>query len=144
MVFGLPYGLLVTPPPEQGFNWTAGGRAPVAVSLEGTRPGEDGSESGSGSKDRWARFGYQDTAGPAGDADHGRMLLARRVHGTAVHSTAGLGNLLVSVAVSSTHVGFNPLRIEPTYMVLGQAAGTAAALAIEGSTGVHDIDMTAL
>lgn len=46
------------------------------------------------------------------------------------------GNLLVPCAVSSSHVGFCALRLEPTWMVLGQAAGWAAAVALD-----HDIEV---
>jgi hypothetical protein len=38
--------------------------------------------------------------------------------------------LLVPVAASTTHVAFSTIRLEPTWMALGQAAGTAAHLAI--------------
>jgi hypothetical protein len=34
------------------------------------------------------------------------------------------------VPVSGTHVGFSTLRMEPCWMALGEAAGTAAALSI--------------
>ncbi|MCB1233183.1 MAG: FAD-dependent oxidoreductase, partial [Verrucomicrobiae bacterium] len=37
-------------------------------------------------------------------------------------------NLLVPVALSSTHVAFSSIRVEPTWMILGQSAGIAAAL----------------
>lgn len=39
--------------------------------------------------------------------------------------------LLVPGAVSATHLGFSVLRMEPAWMALGQAAGTAARLALE-------------
>lgn len=39
--------------------------------------------------------------------------------------------LLVPAAASTTHVAFSTIRLEPTWMVMGQAAGVAAHLAIE-------------
>ncbi|MEZ5400170.1 MAG: FAD-dependent oxidoreductase [Bryobacteraceae bacterium] len=39
--------------------------------------------------------------------------------------------LLVPVAASTTHIAFSTIRLEPTWMALGQAAGKAAHLAIE-------------
>lgn len=53
-------------------------------------------------------------------------------------------NLLVPVAVSSSHVGFCALRLEPIWMSLGQAAGHAAVLAIEAQTAVQQVDVQAL
>jgi hypothetical protein len=42
-----------------------------------------------------------------------------------------LDGLIVPVAASTTHVAFSSIRMEPTWMVLGQAAGVAAHTAIE-------------
>jgi hypothetical protein len=42
--------------------------------------------------------------------------------------------LLTPVPASATHMGFSTLRMEPCWMALGQAAGTAAALAVSGET----------
>ena len=42
----------------------------------------------------------------------------------------GFTNLLVSVAVSASHVGFSGLRLEPTWTALGQAAGIAAHISL--------------
>ncbi len=41
----------------------------------------------------------------------------------------GLDNLLVPVALSASHVGWGPIRLEPVWMQTGEAAGLAAALA---------------
>jgi hypothetical protein len=48
-------------------------------------------------------------------------------------------NMLVPVAVSASHVGFCALRLEPIWMSLGQAAGHAAHLALEGKKPVQQV-----
>jgi hypothetical protein len=53
-------------------------------------------------------------------------------------------NLLVPVALSCTHVGISSLRIEGTWMVIGQSAGIAAALAARGDVAVQDLAYPAL
>jgi hypothetical protein len=50
-------------------------------------------------------------------------------------------NLLVSTCISASHVAFASFRMEPTFMVAGQAAGTAAALAAGIDGRVHDLDV---
>ncbi len=49
-------------------------------------------------------------------------------------------NLLVPVALSCTHVGMSSLRIEGTWMVIGQAAGVAAALAAKQDVTVQKLE----
>ena len=53
-------------------------------------------------------------------------------------------NLLLPVPVSGSHIGFSTLRMEPCWMALGQAAGTAAALAIKGGTSVQEVSVPQL
>lgn len=48
-------------------------------------------------------------------------------------------NLLVPVALSCTHVGISSLRIEGTWMVIGQGAGVAAALAAADGIAVQAV-----
>ncbi len=44
-----------------------------------------------------------------------------------------INGLIVPVAASTTHVAFSTIRMEPTWMALGQAAGAAAHAAIGGN-----------
>lgn len=53
-------------------------------------------------------------------------------------------NLLVPVCISSTHIAFGSIRMEPVFMVLGQSAAVASALAIDDNTDVQTIDVTKL
>lgn len=53
-------------------------------------------------------------------------------------------NLLVPGAASFTHVAFCTLRLESVWMITGQAAGVAAAMAAEGRSAVQGVDVTAL
>jgi len=52
--------------------------------------------------------------------------------------------LLVSVCVSSTHLGYCTLRLEPEYIKLGQAAGAAAHLAHTADVSPREIDVARL
>ncbi|MFO0788192.1 MAG: FAD-dependent oxidoreductase [Pirellulales bacterium] len=55
-----------------------------------------------------------------------------------------VSNLLVSSAISASRVGYGSIRMEPQYMMMGQAAGAAAALALNGNTSVQQVNYSAL
>jgi hypothetical protein len=55
-----------------------------------------------------------------------------------------LDNLLVPVCLSTTHVAWGAVRLEPTWMQTGEAAGYAAALAIQEKREPATIDVTKL
>jgi len=48
-------------------------------------------------------------------------------------------NLLVPLCLSASHVAYGSIRMEPVFMILGQSAGTAAALAIDEGVAVQDL-----
>ena len=50
-------------------------------------------------------------------------------------------NLLVSVCISASHVALSSVRMEPTYMLMGESAGIAAVRAIDEGKDVQNIDM---
>jgi hypothetical protein len=49
-------------------------------------------------------------------------------------------NLLVPVCLSASHISYGSIRMEPVFMVLGQSAATAAALAIDDGVSVQQVD----
>ncbi len=48
-------------------------------------------------------------------------------------------NLLVPLAVSSSHIAFGSIRMEPVFMILGQSAAVVASLAIDGELAVQQV-----
>jgi len=53
-------------------------------------------------------------------------------------------NLLVPVALSCTHVAISSVRVEPTWMILGQSAGIAAAMSATQDVAVQKLPYPAL
>lgn len=49
-------------------------------------------------------------------------------------------NLLVPVCVSSSHIAYGSIRMEPVFMILGQSAATAASIAIDEEVGVQEVE----
>ena len=65
-------------------------------------------------------------------------------YGSIVPKSAQCHNLLVPVCVSSSHIAFGSVRMEPVFMILGQSAATAAVHAIDQNTPVQQIDYNLL
>ncbi len=49
-------------------------------------------------------------------------------------------NLLVPICVSSSHIAFGSIRMEPVFMILGQSAATAAVMSIDKNIAVQDLN----
>ncbi len=48
-------------------------------------------------------------------------------------------NLFSSICVSSSHIAYGSIRMEPVFMILGQSAATAASIAIDQNLAVQDV-----
>lgn len=65
-------------------------------------------------------------------------------YGAIVPKKSQCENLLVPVCVSSSHIAFGSIRMEPVFMILGQSAATAACLSIDLDQPVQDLDYAVL
>jgi len=50
-------------------------------------------------------------------------------------------NVLVPVCLSASHIAYGSIRMEPVFMVLGQSAATAAAVAIDQRSSIQEADV---
>ena len=57
-----------------------------------------------------------------------------------VPKSSEVTNLLVPVCLSASHIAFGSIRMEPVFIVLGQSAATAAALAIDNEQTVQEVN----
>src|SRR6218665_3252152 len=80
--------------------------------------------------------GYVQNEGDIGVSTNGPYEIA---YGSLVPKKGQADNLLVPVCVSSTHIAFGSIRMEPVFMILAQSAATAAVMAIDDKTSVQDV-----
>jgi hypothetical protein len=80
--------------------------------------------------------GYVQNEGDIGVPTPGPYAIA---YGSIVPRRGQCENLLVPVCVSSSHIAFGSIRMEPVFMILGQSAATAAVLAMDSGRAVQDV-----
>jgi hypothetical protein len=60
-------------------------------------------------------------------------------YGSLVPKRGQTDNLFVPVCVSASHIAYGSIRMEPVFMILGQSAATAAAMAIDANIAAQDV-----
>jgi hypothetical protein len=85
--------------------------------------------------------GYVQNEGDIGVSTNGPYQIA---YGSLVPKKEQVENLLVPVCLSSSHIAYGSIRMEPVFMILGQSAATAAVMAIERGIAVQDVPYTEL
>lgn len=80
--------------------------------------------------------GYVQNEGDIGVSTNGPYQIS---YGSLVPKKGQVGNLLVPVCLSSSHIAYGSIRMEPVFMILGQSAATAAVMALDGKIDVQDV-----
>ena len=79
-----------------------------------------------------------------GDVGVGTKGPYRISYGSILPKKGECANLLVPVCLSSSHIAYGSIRMEPVFMILAQSAVTAAVHAIDEGRAVQDIDYAKL
>jgi hypothetical protein len=80
--------------------------------------------------------GFVQNEGDIGVSTKGPYEIA---YGSLIPKRSQADNLLVPVCVSSSHIAFGSIRMEPVFMILGESAATAAVLAMDAGVAVQDV-----
>ncbi|HUG18225.1 MAG TPA: FAD-dependent oxidoreductase [Planctomycetaceae bacterium] len=80
--------------------------------------------------------GYVQNEGDIGVSTRGPYSISR---GSILPQKDQCENLVVPVCVSSSHIAFGSIRMEPVFMILGQSAATVGVMAIDSSAAVQDV-----
>ncbi|MDA7922058.1 FAD-dependent oxidoreductase [Verrucomicrobiales bacterium] len=80
--------------------------------------------------------GFVQNEGDIGVSTNGPYEIA---YGALVPRKEQCQNLFAPVCVSSTHIAFGSIRMEPVFMILGQSAATAASIAIDRGIPVQEV-----
>ena len=80
--------------------------------------------------------GFVQNEGDVGVHPHAPYAIS---YGSIVPKREECQNLLVPVCVSSSHIAYGSIRMEPVFMILGQSAALAASMAIDKDQAVQDI-----
>ncbi|MCL5744020.1 MAG: FAD-dependent oxidoreductase, partial [Acidobacteria bacterium] len=81
--------------------------------------------------------GYVQNEGDVGGSLPGPYKIS---YGSLIPRKAECTNLLAPVALSSSHIAYGSVRMEPVFFILGQSAATAAVLAIDNKVAVQSLD----
>ena len=87
----------------------------------------------------WRYVTPEGTVQNEGDVQQGGFPPYPIGYGSIVPKRTECTNLLVPVAMAASHIAYGSIRMEPVFMVLGQSAATAAALAVDGDLAVQDV-----
>jgi hypothetical protein len=80
--------------------------------------------------------GYVQNEGDIGVSTNGPYQIS---YGSLVPKKGQAANLIVPVCLSSSHIAYGSIRMEPVFMFLGQSAATAASMAIDAGIAVQDV-----